>query len=98
MIQIEKEEWMHVAHGEHWVKRLGQDEKTRADVQRALEFWFPKVNKVFGKAGTETNKIFQKYKLKQRDNNEVRQAWYDEIKPLLEGYGLKMPGIEIIED
>ena len=97
MIQIEKEEWMHVAHGEHWVKRLGQDEKTRPDVQKALDFWFPRVNKVFGKAGTDSNKLFQSFKLKQRDNHEVRDAWYDEMKPILEGYGLKVPARDCVE-
>lgn len=96
MIQIEKEEWMHVAHGEHWVKRLSDDLKTRPEVQTALEFWFPRVNKVFGKPGTDTNKTFQTYKLKQRDNHEVREAWYKEIKILLEGYGLRLPGIDVI--
>ncbi len=96
MIQIEKEEWMHVAHGEHWVKRLGEDPKTRPEVQKALEFWFPKVNKVFGKSGTDTNKTFQQFKLKQRDNHEVRESWYVEMKPLLEGYGLTVPGIDVV--
>ncbi len=97
MVQIEKEEWMHVAHGEHWVKRLSADVTTRPEVQTALDFWFPKVNKVFGKSATETNKTFQLYKLKQRDNHEVREAWYVEIKPLLEGYGLTVPGIDVIQ-
>ena len=97
MIQIEKEEWMHVAHGEHWVKKLATEATTRPEVQKALEFWYPKVNKVFGKANTETNKIFQTYKLKQRDNHVVRDAWYNEIKPILEGYGLKVPVVDLVE-
>lgn len=97
MIQIEKEEWMHVKHGETWVKKLSADLATRPEVQKALDFWFPKVNKVFGKGNTESNKTFQKFKLKQRDNHEVRVAWYNECKPLLESYGLTMPDIEVIE-
>ncbi len=97
MIQIEKEEWMHVKHGETWVKRLSQDPTTKADVQRALDFWFPKVNKVFGKGGTESNKKYQELKLKQRDNQEVRESWYNETKPLLESYGLTVPGIDVVE-
>jgi ring-1,2-phenylacetyl-CoA epoxidase subunit PaaA len=97
MIQIEKEEWMHVKHGETWVRKLSQDSDQKGDVQRALDFWFPKVNRVFGKSGTETNKNYQKYKLKQRDNQEVRQVWYQEIKPLLESYGLTVPAITVVE-
>ncbi len=97
MVQIEKEEWMHVAHGEHWVKKLSASETTRPDVQKSLDFWFPKVNKIFGKPHTDTNKTFQKLKLKQRDNHEVRLSWYKEILPLLEGYGLTVPAVETVE-
>lgn len=97
MQQIEKEEWMHVKHGETWVKRLSLDDATRPEVQRALDFWFPKVNKVFGKADTETNRTFQKFKLKQRDNHDVRESWFAECKPLLESYGLTMPDISVVE-
>ncbi len=97
MMQIEKEEWMHVKHGETWVRKLGEDPQTRPEIQRALDFWYPKVNKIFGKPGTESNKTFQKYKLKQRDNDAVRKIWYDEIKPLLESYGLTVPPIDHME-
>ncbi len=97
MIQIEKEEWMHVKHGETWVRKLALDPSTKAEVQASLDFWFPKVNKVFGKGGTESNKTFQRFKLKQRDNHEVREAWYNECKPLLDSYGLTTPPITAVE-
>jgi ring-1,2-phenylacetyl-CoA epoxidase subunit PaaA len=96
MIQIEKEEWMHVKHGETWVRKLSEGSE-KESVQKALDFWFPKVNKVFGKSGTETNKSYQKFRLKQRDNHDVRLAWYNEMKPLLESYGLTVPGVEVVE-
>ncbi len=97
MVQIEKEEWMHVKHGETWVKRLSADPKTRPEVQRALDFWYPRVNKVFGKPGSESNKHFQQFRIKQRDNHDVRTVWYNEIKPLLESYGLTVGSIDQIE-
>jgi ring-1,2-phenylacetyl-CoA epoxidase subunit PaaA len=97
MQQIEKEEWMHVKHGETWVKKLAADLETRPEIQRALDFWFPKVNKVYGKSGTDSNKLFQKLKLKQRDNHEVREAWYEETHKLLDSYGLKVPSIDVVE-
>ncbi|PWU00583.1 MAG: hypothetical protein C5B53_03865 [Candidatus Melainabacteria bacterium] len=97
MVQIEKEEWMHVKHGETWVRKLSQESGEKPAVQKALDFWFPKVNKVFGKSGTDTNKVYQKFKLKQRDNHDVRLAWYNEMKPLLESYGLTVPGIDVVE-
>ncbi len=97
MIEIEKEELMHVKHGETWVRKLARDPKEKAAVQQALDFWFPKVNKIFGKGGTDTNKRYRHFKLKQRDNQEVRVSWYQEIKPLLESYELKVPDISVVE-
>ncbi len=97
MVQIEKEEWMHVRHGEHWVKKLAGSPETHQEIQAALDFWFPKVNRVFGKGGSKTNQDFQHFKLKQRDNHDVREAWYNEIKILLEGYGLKVAGIDVVD-
>ncbi len=97
MIEIEKEELMHVKHGETWVSKLTKDPTQKADVQRALDFWFPKVNKVFGKSATESNQRYRHFKLKQRDNQEVRVSWYQEIKPLLESYGLKVADINVVE-
>jgi ring-1,2-phenylacetyl-CoA epoxidase subunit PaaA len=97
MIGIEKEELMHVAHGETWVRKLTQDPKQKADVQRALDFWFPKVNKIFGKVGTQSNQRYRHFKLKQRDNQDIREVWYKEIQPLLESYGLKVPDMSVVE-
>lgn len=97
MVQIEKEEWMHVRHGEHWVKKLASSPDTLPEIQKALEFWFPRVNRVFGKAGSKTNQDFQKFGLKQRDNHEVRESWYVEMKPLLESYGLTVPAIDCVD-
>jgi ring-1,2-phenylacetyl-CoA epoxidase subunit PaaA len=97
MTQIEKEEWMHVKHGETWVRKLALDPETKKEIQAALDFWFPKVNKIFGKANTESNRIFQKYRLKTRDNDLVRREWYDESQKLLDEWGLKIPGIDVIE-
>ncbi len=74
-----------------------KDAKEKADVQRALDFWFPKVNKIFGKGGTQSNQRYQYFKLKQRDNQAVRDVWYEEIKPLLSSYGLKVPDISLVE-
>jgi ring-1,2-phenylacetyl-CoA epoxidase subunit PaaA len=61
MQQIEKEELMHVKHGETWVSKLAKDQKSHRDIQTALDFWFPKVNKVFGKSGTENNETIRKF-------------------------------------
>jgi 1,2-phenylacetyl-CoA epoxidase catalytic subunit len=46
---------------------------------------------IFGRPKTSRNALYRKLGLKQRDNDEVRQAFADEVKPLVEACGLKLP-------
>jgi 1,2-phenylacetyl-CoA epoxidase catalytic subunit len=76
---------------------MAADAATKPEIQAALDFWFPKVNKIFGKPNTDSNKTFRKLKIKQRDNQEVRESWFNEIKLLLDSYGMTCPSIDLIE-
>jgi len=89
--QIFKEEQMHVGHGEAWMKRLAEDPATKEETQAALDKWYPRTMNIFGRPGTAKNQLYRKLGLKQRDNDEVRQAFVAEVKSLVEEWGLKLP-------
>jgi len=91
MEAIFKEENMHMAHGDFWVKKLAQDPKTRDDAQEALNRWFPRTMNIFGRPNSPKNKIYRKLGLKKRDNDEVRQAFALEIKQKCDEFGLAAP-------
>ncbi|TPW20296.1 MAG: ring-1,2-phenylacetyl-CoA epoxidase subunit PaaA, partial [Elusimicrobia bacterium] len=61
---IFKEETMHMAHGDQWVKRLAADPKTHAATQAALEVWYPRTMNIFGRRGSKKNVLYRKYGLK----------------------------------
>lgn len=88
---IFKEEMMHVTHGDTWVERLAQNPDTREEVQAALEKWFGRTMNIFGRPGSRRNQVYQKWGLKIRDNEEVRQAFRKEIEEKVAKFGLKMP-------
>lgn len=88
---IFKEEMMHVNHGDTWVKRLAADPETRDDVQAALNKWYPRTMNIFGRPQSRKNKLYCKLGLKQRDNEEVRQAFKADIEQALQGTGLTLP-------
>src|SRR3989338_5388009 len=88
---IFKEEAMHMAHGDHWVEQLAQDDKTRDQAQEALDRWYPRTMNIFGRANSPKNKIYRRLGLKKRDNDEVRWAFAKEIKSKCDLYGLKAP-------
>lgn len=88
---IFKEEMMHVNHGNTWVKKLSEDPTTKDEVQEALNKWYPRTMNIFGRPGSKKNVIYKKFKLKLRDNEEVRQAFKKDIEQALEGTGLTLP-------
>lgn len=88
---IFKEEMMHVNHGDTWVERLAKDPATRDEAQEALNKWFNRTMNIFGRPGSKRNQIYQKWQLKTRDNDEVREAFRKEIEEKVHRFGLKMP-------
>jgi ring-1,2-phenylacetyl-CoA epoxidase subunit PaaA len=88
---IFKEEKFHIRHGEHWVKRLAEDPRTRAEAQATFDRWYVRTMNIFGRPGSPKNALYRKYRLKARDNDEVRQAFAAEVRGLAETFGLAVP-------
>src|SRR5262245_23422704 len=88
---IFKEEKFHIRHGEYWVKRLAEDEKTHDEAQATFAKWYIRTMNIFGRPGSAKNALYRKYRLKLRDNDEVRQAFAAEVKDKAEAVGLTPP-------
>src|SRR5262249_22531854 len=88
---IFKEETFHIRHGEHWVKRLAQERATRDEAQATFGEWYVRTMNIFGRPGSPKNVLYRKYRLKLRDNDEVRQAFAAEVKEKAEAVGLTVP-------
>ena len=88
---IFKEEKFHIRHGEFWVKKLAEDAKTHDEAQATLEKWYIRTMNIFGRPGSARNVVYRRYRLKLRDNDEVRQAFADEVKEKAEAVGLHLP-------
>ena len=89
--QIFKEEVVHIAHGEKWVKILAQDPITHDECQTTFNKWFLRTMNIFGRPGTKNNALYRKYRLKFRDNDEVREAFRKEVAVLCQEFGLTVP-------
>ncbi len=88
---IFKEEKMHIRHGELWVQRLTASDATRAEAQDALEKWYVRTMNIFGRPNSPKNRLYQKFRLKTRDNDEVRRTFAAEINTLAAAAGLRVP-------
>jgi len=88
---IFKEEKFHIRHGEHWVKRLAEDPKPRDDAQKTFKKWYVRTMNIFGRPGSPKNEVYRSFRLKIRDNHEVREAFAAEVKELCGKFGLDVP-------
>jgi ring-1,2-phenylacetyl-CoA epoxidase subunit PaaA len=88
---IFKEETFHIRHGEHWVKKLAGDAETRDEAQETFGKWYIRTMNIFGRPGSAKNSLYQQYRLKLRDNDEVRQSFANEVKDKAEAVGLSLP-------
>ncbi len=88
---IFKEETFHIRHGEYWVKKLADDPRTHDEARAAFSKWYIRTMNIFGRPGSPKNQLYRTFRLKVRDNDEVRQAFAAEVKVLSEKFGLTVP-------
>ena len=88
---IFKEETFHIRHGEHWVKRLAGEEQTHDEAQATFNKWYIRTMNIFGRPGSAKNALYRKYRLKLRDNDEVRRGFAEEVRDKATGAGLSVP-------
>src|SRR5512132_270949 len=85
---IFKEEKFHIRHGEFWVTKLAGDPATRDEAQATLGKWYIRTMNIFGRPGSPKNALYRKYRLKVRENDEVRQTFAAEVKEKAGAVGL----------
>jgi ring-1,2-phenylacetyl-CoA epoxidase subunit PaaA len=88
---IFKEEKMHIRHGELWVRRLAGDAGARDDAERTFHKWYVRTMNIFGRPGSPRNHLYRDLGLKQRDNDQVRATFSDEVRGLVEPLGWSVP-------
>jgi ring-1,2-phenylacetyl-CoA epoxidase subunit PaaA len=91
LARVFKEELTHIRHGDMWTERLARDPALKAEMQAAIDRWYPRTMNIFGRPKTRRNARYRMFGLKHRDNQEVRQAFHDEVKANCDAWGLTLP-------
>ncbi|HEY8342760.1 MAG TPA: Phenylacetic acid catabolic protein [Calditerricola sp.] len=92
LAKVDKEELFHVRNGEVWMRTLMENEETRADVQRAVDWMFPLAVEFFGLPDNlKTRNTQLEYRIKGSTNDQLRQKWLREVVPFCESIGVRVP-------
>jgi ring-1,2-phenylacetyl-CoA epoxidase subunit PaaA len=85
------EEKFHAKFGKDFCLELIQQGRG-AEVQDAIDRYFPITPGFFGASQSKNNEIYRKWGLKQRTNDEMRQDFLARVTELVEkDFGLKLP-------
>ena len=86
------EEKFHVQFGLEFTSEILENEENRADVQEVVNRYFPMMHKFFGRPQSENNRIYRKWGIKQRTNEDMAQDYVQRIQETIVGkFNLSLP-------
>jgi ring-1,2-phenylacetyl-CoA epoxidase subunit PaaA len=87
------EEKFHAKFGKDFCLELIQAGRG-AEVQEAIDRYFPLTPAFFGASVSKNNEMFRRYGLKQRTNDEMRADFLGRVRELVEkDFGLRLPAL-----
>jgi len=93
LVKVDREEVLHLRHGESWMKRLARaGGEVREALQRAVDWMFPITLEWFGLPDDLKRYSGQlDFRLKGKTNDQLRQVWMQATVPLCEEIGIEVP-------
>lgn len=100
LVKVNKEETFHLLHGRRWMKKIVESgDEGRKLVQDAVDWMFPLTVEWFGLPDDlKTHSSQLDYRMKGMTNDELRQAWMDEVVPFCGSIGLQVPAHRDADD
>jgi len=90
--QVMREEEGHIDFGTNKTAEYaakGGEHKER--IQKAVDYWYVKGLDMFGNSESRRSERYRYWGLKRRTNREARQQYINEVNPLIEKMGLRVP-------
>ncbi len=94
MPEIIKEEIGHVGYGGSKAADMAaKGDESRERLQKALDYWYAKALDMFGRSESKRSERYRHWGLKRRSNEQARNEYIAEVKPLIEKLGLQVPDV-----
>ena len=95
--QMINEENLHIGAGRNALNRIANDASYYGDkalAQKAVDKWYPRALDMFGHTGSAGSEMAIRLGIKRWRNEEARGMYVEEITPILEKMGLRVPDPE----
>jgi ring-1,2-phenylacetyl-CoA epoxidase subunit PaaA len=88
------EEQFHCQFGKDFSKELCETDEGRAEIQDAINRYYPYLPAFFGRPKSKNNEIFRKWGIKMRTNEEMLADYVKRATALVEELGLELPKLK----
>lgn len=89
--KLHQEEVFHASLGYQNLTKLCATPEGLAQAQRLVHKWWPAALDMFGASGSGFSEQYVKWGIRQKGNEELRQQYIAETRPMLEKLGIKVP-------
>lgn len=89
--RLHKEEVFHASLGYANLKRICETEEGLAEAQKLIGKWWPAALDMFGNSGSRFSEKYVKWGIRQKGNEELRQDYISDTRPMLEELGIEVP-------
>lgn len=90
---VVRDETGHGNAGFHNLQKICRTPEEKAEVERLLPQWYATALDMFGRSDSKRSLRYVELGLKRRTNAEARQAFIQEVEPLIRKLGLDVPDV-----
>jgi ring-1,2-phenylacetyl-CoA epoxidase subunit PaaA len=89
--RLHKDEVFHAMFGMNNLKRLCATPEGLAEANEKIAIWWPAALDMFGRSDSSFSDRYVKWNLRKKNNEELRQQYIADTRPMLERLGIDVP-------
>lgn len=89
--RLHKDEVFHATFGMNNLRRIVATPEGLAEATEKVKIWWPAALDMFGRSDSDFSDVYVKWGLRQKNNEELRQQYIVDTRPMLEKLGIAVP-------
>lgn len=89
--RLHKDEVFHATFGMNNLRRIVATPEGLQEANEKIKVWWPAALDMFGRSDSSFSDVYVKWGLRKKNNEELRQQYIADTRPMLEKLGIDMP-------
>lgn len=89
--RLHKDEVFHATFGMNNLRRIIATQEGMDEANEKIKVWWPAALDMFGRSDSDFSDVYVKWGLRQKNNEDLRQQYTADTRPMLEKLGIDVP-------